>query len=535
MKNTTNPEPNYTRNYTQIQLSLPLDLAKKISKYDEVVSFLKALEGVNLGRFLKRNERRGRKGYDNEKLLKVILFGRMVDVIDLRDLAKSCTYDIRFMYLMDEQQPSHMAFERLMKNYLTASIEDIFFLINEQLIELMHIDTSAMYIDGTKIEANANKYSFVYKKRIINARKKLYFNITESIYALNIAFRLGVRLSKCYCSQEMGYICQYLMDVMNHDQIPFVYGKGQRKTEIQRYYDLFLEYYQKLMEYEYWLDIIGEGRNSCSKTDHDATMCATKLDYYCNTGLSRPCYNAQIGVSNGLIINAALYQNPADTNTFIPFMEYYKEHTGTLPKYPVADAAYGVYRNYMYCLNNQIEVSLKYNVYAKKNTNQFKKKMENAINWEQNEKGYKICPNHHVFDQIKKEVKVEDGGYPKITFKMGSKESCQGCQYQTRCVKNQKGERNIQQNRILEEIQKSVDELLGTEEGKELKKQRSIQAEGAFGVIKEDMKFTRFSRRGMKNVRMEFLLVCLGYNFKKYHLYRIRKKEAEEGIMELFA
>ena len=96
-----------------------------------------------------------------------------------------------------------------------------------------------------------------------------------------------------YCAQEIGYIVQYLMEIMVNNDIDFVYGKGKRKTGHQRWYDIFLGYYIKLDEYEYWLSIIGE-RNSCSKTDHDATMCATKIDYYCNTGLSRPCYNAQI-------------------------------------------------------------------------------------------------------------------------------------------------------------------------------------------------------------------------------------------------
>lgn len=68
---------------------------------------------------------------------------------------------------------------------------------------------------------------------------------------------------------------------------------------------------------------------------------------------------------------------------------------------------------------------------------------------------------------------------------------------------------------------------LSSEFGKELKKQRSIQAEGALGVIKEDMNFTRFTRRGLSNAKMEFLLVCLGYNFKKYHKNRIREKKKQ--------
>ena len=98
------------------------------------------------------------------------------------------------------------------------------------------------------------------------------------------------------------------MELMVSEYIEPVYGRGRRKNDIQRWYDLFLEYYMKLDEYEYWLSVIGKDRNSCSKTDHDATMCATKMDYYCNTGLSRPCYNAQIAVSDGIIVNADLFQ-----------------------------------------------------------------------------------------------------------------------------------------------------------------------------------------------------------------------------------
>lgn len=71
-----------------------------------------------------------------------------------------------------------------------------------------------------------------------------------------------------------------------------------------------------------------------------------------------------------------------------------------------------------------------------------------------------------------------------------------------------------------------VDENLSTEFGKELKKQRSIQVEGAFGVIKQDMKFTR---RGLRNAKMEFLIICLGYNLKKYHKYRLKEEKKNKS------
>ncbi len=82
---------------------------------------------------------------------------------------------------------------------------------------------------------------------------------------------------------------------------------------------------------------------------------------------------------------------------------------------------------------------------------------------------------------------------------------------------------------VLNEFYAEVDENLSTDFGKELKKQRSIQVEGAFGVIKQDMKFTRFTRKGLRNAKMEFLIVCIGYNLKKYHRYRLR--EMEKGLL----
>ena len=151
----------------------------KIDPNDEVVSFLKALEGVNLYQYLKRKECRGRKGYDNVMLLKVVLFARMIGFGDLRSLASLCKHDIRFMLITKEETPSFMAFERLLKDYLIDDIDHIFFDISENIGKHMNIDKTIQYIDGTKFEANANKYSFVYRTRIINARRKLFSKITE--------------------------------------------------------------------------------------------------------------------------------------------------------------------------------------------------------------------------------------------------------------------------------------------------------------------------------------------------------------------
>lgn len=253
-------------------------------------------------------------------------------------------------------------------------------------------------------------------------------------------------------------------------------------------------------------------------------MCATKIDYYCNTGLSRPCYNAQIAVSDGVIVNADLFQKPADTKTFIPFMERYHDHTGEYPTCPMADAGYGSYDNYMYCLTHKMALYMKYPMYAKKNEPKFKKKIFNTLNWETTEDGDRICPNHHVFDENIYDRYDDRGEYLRIIQKRGSKESCEGCPFEKECCKNSIHRKILSRDAVLEEMHAAVDENLSSAFGKELKKQRSIQAEGAFGVIKQDMKFTRLARRGLRNTKMEFLIVCIGYNLKKYHKYRLKEE-----------
>lgn len=522
MKNTTNPNPNYVDYDSTFQMFLPLNLQLLIEEDDMVFSFLKALKGVNLAQYLTRAESRGRKGYDRELLLKTLLFAYSLNIRELRDIADACAHDIRFMYLIREERPSHMAFERLINNYLVSSIDDIYRDITNSIAAKMNIDRSKIYIDGTKIEANANKYTFVYKKRIINARKKLWVKLTAAIQKLNTEYGYNYQLSDYYCAQEIGYIVQYLLEVMIQLKVLPVYGRGHQKSDLQREYDEFMGYYCKLLEYEYWLSVLQE-RNSCSKTDHDATMCCTKLDYYCNTGLTRPCYNAQIGVSDGIIMHTELYQMAGDTKTFIPFMQSYKEMYGSYPLYPMADAAYGSYDNYLFCLNSGMKPVMKYTMYAKKNEAKFKKQQYNALNWSKDEKGHVICPAGYAFDQYIGSRTEEIGEYPRIidSYKCGK---CEGCQHRSQCCKGNR-DRVYSRNKVLEELYSYVDEFLGTEEGKELKKQRSIQAEGAFGVIKQDMEFTRFTRRGLKNAGMEFKLVCLAYNIRKYHQYVLKQKQ----------
>ncbi|TFI02822.1 transposase, partial [Thiopseudomonas sp. 4R-3cl] len=149
--------------YKPVQLILPVNYEHIIDDCDQVVSFKEVVGGLNLRKFIKTSLK-GRHDYDPEVMLHLILFGFMENIRSLRKLEQACRNDIRFMYLGNSIKPSFMAFQRFIDDKLTESIDDIFYTINQFLIEKENINTEVLHVDGTKIEANANKFTFVWKK-----------------------------------------------------------------------------------------------------------------------------------------------------------------------------------------------------------------------------------------------------------------------------------------------------------------------------------------------------------------------------------
>lgn len=167
--------------YTAYQLILPLDLEKKIDPNDPVFSFLEVVERANLIKYVSKANTKGRNDYDPFKMLKVILFAYMNQISSYRKIASACKTDIRFMYIMQEETPSHMAFKRFVDKYLNDEIDVIFKDIFNSISKLDDINKDVVYIDGTKMEANANKFTFIWKKTAIKTRDKTFARLNELI------------------------------------------------------------------------------------------------------------------------------------------------------------------------------------------------------------------------------------------------------------------------------------------------------------------------------------------------------------------
>jgi len=297
--------PLHQEYYNAKQLRLPLEYEVMIPYDSEARTFDEVFRRLEVKKYLVEGSPLGRTGYNPVNMLKLILFCQMEKIQSLRGMAKAAQNDIRVMWLTEETKPSHDTIKRFMDEQLKGRIEEIFYEINRYLIEAEKIDTTRVYIDGTKIEANANKYKFVWKGSIEKFRVKLNTKIRKTIEQINERLRMeGVYFTtkERYTTKDLETIEGYLEEEIEREGMRFVYGKGTRKNAIQREYEAISEYRKKFKEYEEHLMIIGENRSSYAKTDHDATFMRMKEDHMKN-GQLKAGYNVQIGVANEYILH----------------------------------------------------------------------------------------------------------------------------------------------------------------------------------------------------------------------------------------
>ena len=505
--------------YSAFQLKLPLDLGIKIPSDDPVRTFIKVLEGVNLRKYLPNKTGRGRNGYDPYMMLKVVLFAYTNGIYSLREIESALKTDIRFMYLANEETPSFKTIGEFISS-LQDNIHNIFVDINKYLIANDNTieDRDTLYLDGTNYEANANKFSFVWKKTALKTKEKKLKDINNKLFILSSLFsEYNLKYEEVKSSKETQLYLDKLIEISKDVGINFCYGKGLRKKSLQKYYDEISKLNESLISAEERIKICGDDRNSYSKTDNDATFMHMKYDYYNNTGVFKPGYNLQCALTDEYVTQLYVSNQRTDTRTLPFVLDRYKDDYGKYPLNLVADAGYGSYNNYMYLLDNNINAYVKYNTYTKEKKD--KPKRFDSINFKYTDNDEFICPESKILS-FEKEVYDESDDYLKITRHYRCNE-CNDCPFKKECTKSEYG-RTIQKNYILDELRLNAKTLLDSDTGKKYRDNRSIFAEGVYGVIKQDYEYVRLHRRGILKTELELSLVIIGFNLNKYHnkLYR---------------
>lgn len=358
-------------------------------------------------------------------------------------------------------------------------------------------------MDGSKIEANANKYKFVWKPAKFHIRlSDKIRNLLDIVHLSRGISEQGIIDTKTIANKLLEF----------HELI-----KKCPETDIkvkQKQYDQLLEYLEKSIEYEEKERICGPNRNSYYKTDHDATAMTLKSDYYSGLGSNmHAAYNTQIAVSRGIIVAYLVSQSRNDLDDFIPLVEKINQYYKVYPDGICADAGYGNLENYRYLNDKGI------GNYVKHQSWQGNVSGRRPNLYHLNGDGSIHCLNENIGNRIEL-LNRHPRKAGNVFYKV---EGCDPCPFKDYCKQWQK--RKDENFRIFEFnpemvlYRQEAERNLLSVKGIEMRVNRSIEVEGAFGVIKQDMDYDRFRRIHIDKVTGEFMLMVLGYNIRKLFQY----------------
>ena len=516
-----NLQKNYSLNQSGYQLKLPLNIETIIPEDDSVRLLSQFVEAMDLTDLYSTYERINL--VSPRTLLKIVLYSYMNGDYSSRSMELNCKRDINFMFLLEGAPvPDHATFARFRSIHFAPCAKRILAEMSNALFDLGEISGETVFIDGTKIEAAANKYTFVWKKAVTKNQTKLLIKLAgfvaqcEQLYGLKIVYGDTVKM------KHVKKLRKKLYALRQSENVVFVHGIGKRKTPLQKSIETLEEYLSRLKKYNHQIHICG-GRNSYSKTDHDATFMRMKEDAMGN-GQLKPAYNLQHGVDSEYITWLTIGPQPTDTTTLIPFLKDAEEHLKFKYKNVITDAGYESEENYVFLEENGQLSYIKPANYEISKTRRYKNDIGKIENMEYDaESDVYICRNAKrlMVDHVRHSKSKTGYVSEKTIYKC---EDCSGCPYKAECIKGNNCKTPLEERTktlhvsktFLKYRQEGLERIL-TDEGIVLRMNRSIQAEGSFGDLKQDMQFRRYISKGTSNVLAESILLAMARNINKLH------------------
>ncbi|WP_232019873.1 IS1182 family transposase [Ureibacillus thermosphaericus] len=514
--------------YNMNQLVLPLDLEIKLQENDIAFHIHHLVESIPDEAFQPFLRNTGCPAYHPRMMLKIILCAYSQSVFSGRKIEALLKDSIRMMWLAQGYEPSYRTINRFRVHpEVKELIRQCFVQFRCQLVEEKLIDQEAIFIDGTKIEANANKFTFVWKKSIekynqnlIEKSNQLYNELLEKEIIPEMERENEGELSV----EELAQMVQQVDEVIKeYDQkietSPDATERKALRSERKypkRVYKQLIDLILRKQKYQKDFEILGE-RNSYSKTDLDATFMRMKDDYMKN-GQLKAGYNVQIATEGQYALAYSIFPNPTDTRTLIPFLNKIEKDYFPLPKYIVADAGYGSEQNYEDILSNRkCEALIPYTMYEKEQKKKYKQNPFHPDNWMYDEESDTyICPNQQRVTFRYRSVRTDKTGF-KRELKIYECENCSGCPFRSSCTKAKEGNhRKVMVNEKWEQQKEYVRAKLSEEKAGSIFRQRKIDVEPVFGFLKANLRFTRFSVRGKSKVENEMGIALMAVNLRKY-------------------
>ena len=520
--------------YDMNQLKLPVELGIKIPETHLVKIVNNAIERMELTPLFNKYKGGGTSAYHPMMMLKVLVYAYTQRIYTARKIAKALRENIYFMWISGKQTPNFRTINLFRSTIMKDIIDEVFVQVMELLLEEGLVHLQDYFLDGTKIESKANKYTFVWKKGMDKNRAKLENKIRELISQIDY---LNDKENAEYGDKDLEELGDHEISSEKIEDLakrinerikakenknskektkkPSKQEKEKDKTEKNILKTLEKDCIPRLKKYEEQERLLN-GRNSYSKTDTEATFMRMKEDHMLN-GQLKPGYNVQIGTENQFILNYSIHQDAGDTGTLPSNLEKFKSLYKKYPQRVIADSGYGSEENYEYLKEKGIDGYVKYNYFHKEQKKSFKKQIYRVENLRYDEeKDEYICPNNKRLIYQYTQTDYSKLGYKKVVRKYTC-EDCSNCSHKEKCTKSQSN-RSIQINRRQNELRAEMKEKLLSEEGVKLRKKRCIEPESVFGQLKWNSGFKRFLMAGLDKVNLEFGLISIAHNFSKWAL-----------------
>jgi len=315
------------------------------------------LEELDYEKLYRAYSARGRKSkVDPRVMFKVMVYGYQCGIYSSRKLEEACRYRIDLKWLLeDEKEPDHSTFARFRTGRCGEAVEELFYQYVKLLEKQGETDHETVFVDGTKLESCAGRYTFCWRGSV---EKHLE--------------QVGAKVFRLTGMKKRQSLNEYLSQ--QREQIEFVHGKGKYKSKEQRRWEELDALCKRWEECENLLKIMGNTRNSYSKTDPDATFMRMKDDPMRN-GQLKPAYNVQIAVNSEYITGIDVFSNRTDFGTLVPFLKQLQRRHEARYKEVTADAGYESLENYLYLEENEQLSFIKPANYEAQKTKKFKRQI----------------------------------------------------------------------------------------------------------------------------------------------------------------
>jgi transposase len=486
---------------------LPLDLGEMIAVDHPVRVVNEVLDKVDISTLLAQYKPGGTSSYHPRMLLKVLVYAYINNIYSSRKIEQELTQNIHFLWLSAMNKPDHNTISRFRSHRLQETLKPIFTQVVLLLCEEGLLSIKELYTDGTKIEANANRYTFVWGKAIQTSRERIKTQLNELWqYAQSVA------ASELQDTDPSGF------DPIDKEKVTqtiekineVLKDKPISKAVRQKLGYAKKNWPQALHKYAEQEKIIGEKRNSYSKTDQDATFMRLKEDHMKN-GQLKAAYNVQLSTNNQFIVSYSIHQSPGDTNTLIEHVGMHLKAYKQKPSSLTADAGYGSEENYQWLEQKRITAYVKHQLFDR-NQRQSKGNAKQQFHYDEQKDQY-LCPSGKVMKNKGTYIKGTKNGYEQnLTVYQTTK--CAVCPLQQQC--NAGGQqRSLHINHNKDRLVAQAERRLKTKRGIEKRKKRCWDTEPVFANIKHNHGFKRFLLRGIKKVNVEMGLVALAHNLRK--------------------